>query len=159
MAMAMGDLGRAEGKFNELLAKARDLGDRDVEADTLSTLGALASLRDEPRHAIALHSQSLQAYRALGNRRGEGRALRCLADVHRNIGETRRAIDLLEESLPIFRELGDRRCEYETLESLRVLRGDGGEIGASAAQALEEAASAAQARALEDERKPPAPGR
>ena len=85
------------------LQLARALSDKQVEALSLMTLGALTSLQGNLREGIPIVEQSLTLYQALGDKLGQATAMAWLV-LNNNDLERTNTIGL--ESLRLFREVG-----------------------------------------------------
>ena len=111
----LGEVRKAIEGFEQVLAIAREIGDRRTEARTLGDLGI--SYRDlgELRTAIEFYEQCLAIARETGDRRGEGSALGNLGNAYRNLGEVHKALEFYEQDLAIAREIGDRSGEGNVL--------------------------------------------
>ncbi len=104
-------IGNTEGNFGEAhrlaeksLQMARELGDRQSEAFSLSILGGFLLLQGSVGEAIPLLEQSLAIYRALGDKVGQASAIDWLAI---NNPDLERATAYAREGLVLCRELGD----------------------------------------------------
>ncbi len=105
----------------ELLALARDVGDRAGEAAALTGLASLATFMGDVARGNALAEQSLAVYRELGDIRGLADVLFGLGMSARNAGNYERAQELGEEALDLFRALGDTGHMAEALWSLGLM--------------------------------------
>ena len=106
MATWLGDhtTGRRMG---EVAAEThRRLGDRAGYAAAMATLG-FATIETDPEAALALNSESLEAFRELGDIRGEGQALLGRATTQFALGRLSEARESVEQSLEKLREAGD----------------------------------------------------
>jgi tetratricopeptide (TPR) repeat protein len=120
----LGQFTRAIDLFEQALAIARQIGDRQNEA---TYLGNLANSYDDlgqiPR-SIDLHEQALAIDREIGDRANEATELGNLALRYAALGQFTRSIDLYEQALAIAREVGDRQGEARHLGNLGELYGD-----------------------------------
>jgi tetratricopeptide (TPR) repeat protein len=116
--LMLGQFTQAIGLFEQALAIARQISDRDAEGTTLGSLGTCYYALGQIPRAIELHEQALAIARETGNRGSETMALGNLADCYSDLGQTERAIDLYEQALAIAREIGDRQGEARHLGNL-----------------------------------------
>ena len=100
------------------LAIAREIGDRNGEADSLGNLGAAYLSLGQYQRAIELHEQSLAIKREIGDRKGEANSLGNLGIAYKSLGQYPQAIELYEQSLAIKREIGNRNGEATSLFNL-----------------------------------------
>ena len=80
IAYEQGGYPSARALHEESLAIMRELGDREVVAVSLCSLGVVAHAQDDYTAARALYEESLAIMRELGNRSGVVRSLNGLAD-------------------------------------------------------------------------------
>jgi len=100
------------------LDAARRLGDRQGEADALTSLGsALAELR-RFEEAITACQDAAAIYRETGDRHGEGMALGNLGSALAELRRFEEAITAHRDAAAIFRETGDRHGEGTALTNL-----------------------------------------
>jgi tetratricopeptide (TPR) repeat protein len=90
------------------LAIARQLGDRDAQAQAQADLGFAYCSQSRYAEAVAYTRESLAIRRALGDRLGQGASLNNLGIVYERQGRLEEALACHQESLAIKRELGDR---------------------------------------------------
>ncbi len=85
---SLGDYPRAIDYYQQSLAIAREIGNRQGEGAALGNLGnCYYRLGDFPR-AIDYYQQSLAIAREIGNRRGEGNALGNLGNCYYSLGDS-----------------------------------------------------------------------
>jgi adenylate cyclase len=113
-----GNYEAAQLQLEQALARARAVGLRQVEADSLRILGAVSSDRGDYGGARTCYEQALSIYRDIGDRRGEGGALNNLGVVFLEQGDYAEARAHYEQALRIFREIGDRLREGIALGNL-----------------------------------------
>ncbi|MQA85329.1 MAG: tetratricopeptide repeat protein [Streptosporangiales bacterium] len=102
----------------QALAIYRELGDRRLEAATLSDLGhAYGDLR-RYSEAVDCIQQALAILPQFGDQWAEGLALRNLADVHVGLGRFVEAETYCEQALAIFRRISDSTRVALALDSL-----------------------------------------
>ena len=99
--------------YEQALAIAREIGDRQGEANHLGNLGICYADLGQTQRAIELLRAGLAIAREIGDRQGEADHLGNLGGRYADLGQTRRAIDLYEQALAIVREIGDRRGEAD----------------------------------------------
>lgn len=105
-------------KYKEALQLFRDLGDRDSEGHTLSSIAGLHNVLNEYHTARDFYTQAISLYHAVSDRAGESRALYGLAFIYRDLGEYQKAAENFDSALSILRILGDRRNEAFALMSI-----------------------------------------
>ena len=101
------DMAASRGQYRQGLDLARQLGDREVEAEALFDLAYVEAVDRNFEVSDRLFGEAAEIREALGDRQG-----RAWVDVGRAmlLGLQERwqeAVPLLEEALPIFREVGD----------------------------------------------------
>ena len=114
LGIAYRNLGQAEraiDHYKQVLAIAREIGDRRSEGNTLGNLGNAYADLGQGECAIDSYEQQLEITREIGDRRGEGSALGNLGNAYVDLGQIERAIDSYEQQLEITREIGDRQGE------------------------------------------------
>ena len=124
-------VGNTEGNFGEArrlaeksLQMARELGDREGEAFSLSILGGFTLLQGRVGEATPLLEQSLAMYRELGDKVGQAGTIDWLAIDNPDL---ERATAYAREGLSLCRELGDLTgvaAILTTLARLTYARGD-----------------------------------
>jgi tetratricopeptide (TPR) repeat protein len=109
IAFLLGEIAVAEGRLNECLLLARDIGEGGIEADALVSLARVAMLQ---RDHVAMEERSLESARA-AHRTGDER--RYATALHHQAEALRRQ-HRYDEAEPLYREaierhdaLGDRR--------------------------------------------------
>jgi CHAT domain-containing protein/tetratricopeptide (TPR) repeat protein len=105
---------RAAALLEESLALSRD-SDHNLQAETLSNLGALYFRMGDPGKSLDYGSRALELKRETGDRKGEMLILTNLAAVHSALGNQRQALDALRDTLAIRRQWHDQRGEAQTL--------------------------------------------
>jgi tetratricopeptide (TPR) repeat protein len=96
------------------LAIAQEIGDRDMEAKTLSRMGAICERRgsaiwqrSQTHKAVEYYQRELAVRRETGNRRGEGYTLVELGRAYKQLGDHQQALAQWEQALAIFQEIQD----------------------------------------------------
>ena len=120
-----GDLAAARPLLEQSLAVWRGLGDRAVEARSVSNLASVVKLLGE------LYEECLGIFRDLGDRTGMAWSLDNEGDVVREQGDDEAARVLYQESLSTFRQLGDKWGMAGCLADLGNLARDHGDYAAS----------------------------
>jgi tetratricopeptide (TPR) repeat protein len=119
-----GNFGEARRLAEESLQMARELGDRQGEAFSLSILGGFTLLQGRVGEAIPLLEQGLAIYRELGDKVGQAGTIDWLAIDNPDL---ERATAYAREGLSLCRELGDLTgvaAILTTLARLTYARGD-----------------------------------
>lgn len=98
-------------KYKEALHLFRELGDRDSEGHTLSSIAGIYNSQSEYHTARGFYTEAISLYQAVRDRAGESRALYGLASIYRDLGEYQKAIEHIEAALSLLRIIGDRRNE------------------------------------------------
>lgn len=120
----IGDFRTAITYYEEQIAAARDIGNRQLEAIANDNIGvANWELEDLPT-ALRHHRRSLSICQEIGYRRGEANALgnigNCLADA----GESDDGLEMYKQQLEIVRELGDLLGEGNALGNIGLCHRD-----------------------------------
>jgi predicted ATPase/transcriptional regulator with XRE-family HTH domain len=102
-----GDTARALTLLDESLARARDYGDRQSVARSLSIQGFVVGWKGDLARAEALFEEALAIARVLGDHHEIPFALFGLGDTAYALGDLARAATSYEEALALLRELGD----------------------------------------------------
>jgi tetratricopeptide (TPR) repeat protein len=101
-----------------LLAAARQAGDRRAEATALADLGITHLVVGEKERAVVLLEEALTTARQLGDRARESDVLGYLAIALQAAGQGPRAMELLDQKLAFARQSGDQFEEKLTLANL-----------------------------------------
>ncbi|XP_023245783.1 tetratricopeptide repeat protein 28 [Copidosoma floridanum] len=136
-AAAYGDLGRIHASLRNYeqsvsclthqLTLARGLGDKNLEGEAASSLGAVHLLMDEPSVALQHHELELAIAENLGNAGLQARACANLATTREALGQHEEAIRLQQQSLSLAAKAADlpaRATAFAGLGRLHHLRGD-----------------------------------
>lgn len=105
---------RAAGLMEESLAISRDI-DHNLQAETLSNLGALYMRMGDLRKSLDCANRALALKRESGDRKGEMLILTNVAALYSGLGDPRQSLDRLGEILVIRRQMHDQRGEAQTL--------------------------------------------
>jgi CHAT domain-containing protein/tetratricopeptide (TPR) repeat protein len=145
----------ARSEFREALEVAREVSDRGLESEILTSLGDLEDSVGESQKALAEYALALPIARESNNRNAECRLIHNMAVVRDFLGESQRALDGYREVLTLCRSLGGKRAEAQVLTSIGRLYIDLGEreaglqhLASAAALALEVGDQRSRARIL-----------
>ena len=114
----VGRYAEAKDHDEESLAIAREIRDRDCEAEALLQLGYAILARGSRAKAREHMQEALAVSRALANKNQLSKAVSGLAELHRAEGELDKAEPLYEEALAIDRAQGDYGHIATTLANL-----------------------------------------
>ncbi len=103
------------------LEATRELGNRLGEAETLTNLGNVHSLRSNWDKASDCYEKSLGIFGEIGDRLGVAKTLGNLANVYSRQDYWEKASECYQQSLSIFSELGDRYSEGQTFANMGIL--------------------------------------
>lgn len=131
VAMAVGDLGRAEAQLHEALALTEQVRDERLDVDWLRSLllvwlGTITLVSGDPAASTALVESGLELARRRGDRLVTYIALFNLAQAAVAQGDLRRAEDMLRHGVQLSQETGDRPNTSHFLEALAVVEGQAG---------------------------------
>lgn len=105
IALEIGDLDRAERRFELALRLARSSGHARGEAGALVNLGSIVSARGEHREAIGYYRSARWAYRRARSPAGEARALNNLAMILADMGRWDAALRCYGKARELARDL------------------------------------------------------
>jgi CHAT domain-containing protein/Tfp pilus assembly protein PilF len=97
--------------YGETLRLMREAGDRRGEAMTLTNMGTIYNLRNEPQKAIDHLDQALTVWETVGDRHLAAITLSIRAGVYYAGGEPQKALDSYSLALPVMRAVGDQGGE------------------------------------------------
>src|SRR6266508_6589508 len=112
------DADSALQKAKTTLKKARQLQNRELEAEATYALGIPYFLKYEFQTAVDIFRKSFAMYLAMGDRFGEALTLTSLGASLSNLGNANEATKHLQGALERFREIGDRAYEAAILRNL-----------------------------------------
>jgi predicted ATPase/DNA-binding CsgD family transcriptional regulator len=118
LALRRGDYARAGAWREESLALCREIGNPQLIAESLLTLGSVAAVQGESDRAIALFEESLTLARNVDDRRTIAHALSQIGEVARLHGDDARAVARYEESLALWRAMGETERVAMVLHNL-----------------------------------------
>jgi len=116
----MGQYAKAIEYYEQALAIARDISDRQGEGNQLGNLGIAYFSMGQYATAIEYYEQALAIARNIGDRQGEGNSLGNLGIAYRNLGQYATAIEYYGQALAIARDIGDRQGEGIHLGNLGI---------------------------------------
>ena len=114
--------------YQQELALQRELDNKDEQASTLRSIGAVWSALGEQRKALDFYEQALLLSRAVGNRSVEATTLNNIGTVWHALGEQYKALDFYEQALPLLRAVGDRGGEAVTCFNIGLIYRDLGDL-------------------------------
>jgi CHAT domain-containing protein/Tfp pilus assembly protein PilF len=94
------------------------VGDRHLEAITLSINGRVYYALGQPLKALESYSLALPVMRAVGDQSGAAGTFTQIGAVYRLLGEPQKALDHFAQALPVWRAVGDRRNEATVLNNM-----------------------------------------
>ncbi len=104
----VGELDRAEARFEEAMRVAADTGDLVAERKSRGYLAGVFYERGDLDRARELYTETLEAARETDDRRLEGQTLTNLAIVHVEQGRPDEAVELYERAVAVQNEIDDR---------------------------------------------------
>jgi predicted ATPase/class 3 adenylate cyclase/Tfp pilus assembly protein PilF len=133
LAYRQGDYSSARSLQEAALELAREVGDKQTAANSLSILANVADDQGDYPAARALHEESLALKREIGDKRGIATTLSNLGNVAYEQGDYPAARAMYEESLSLRREIGDKWGMEASLGNLGNMAADQGEYAAARA--------------------------
>ncbi len=118
LANQLGNQVEAQQTAETALALARQIGDRQLEAESLTALGLVIMAQSEYATAQQHYEAALEIYHALGHEEGIAQCCWRLGNILRRTGQS--AQSYFEQALHIYRKIGDRKGESDTLNALGV---------------------------------------
>ena len=110
---------KAVQKYEQALPLWQSVGDKEKEAETLSSLGFLYhNYLGETLLARDYHERELPLRRVLGQQLGEAIALNNLGHIYSTLGERQKSLEHYQQSLTLHRSAGRRRNEAVVLDHL-----------------------------------------
>ena len=109
---------KAIEKYGEALRLMREAGDRHGEAMTLTNLGLLYYLRDEPQKALEQLDHALNVWHTVGDRHLEAITLSINGRVYNGLGQPQKAFEVYSLALPVMRAVGDQSGEAGALTQI-----------------------------------------
>jgi CHAT domain-containing protein/Tfp pilus assembly protein PilF len=105
---------KAAGLLEESLLLSRE-SDHNLQAETLSNLGALYMRMGDLRKSLDYANRALELKRESGDRKGQMLILTNVAALYSALGDPRQSLDRLGDILSIRRQMHDQRGEAQTL--------------------------------------------
>src|SRR5690348_7905716 len=99
---------KAIEQYAEALQLMREAGDRRGEAMTLTNMGIIYNLLDDPQKALQQLDQALTVWRAIGDRHLEAITLSINGRVYYAQGDPQQALESYSLALPVMRAVGDQ---------------------------------------------------
>ncbi len=104
--------------LQQVLAIARALKDRELEAIALLGLGLNYKNISQGQQALDYYNQALPIFREVGNRSREATTLNNIGVVYNAIGQPQKALEYYNQTLTLRREVGDAGGEATTLNNI-----------------------------------------
>jgi signal transduction histidine kinase/tetratricopeptide (TPR) repeat protein len=123
--LELGDNEIAHQTAEEALRISQELGNKELEAAVLKTLGERAALLFNLDQAVSYYQDAIDAARASGSDHLEAMTLTKLGYVYLLSGDLEQADIYLQEALQKARALGDRLVQAQVLNDLGVASGTG----------------------------------
>lgn len=128
------DISFYRGNFREcisystrVLALARKVGNRNLEAQTIGNIGFYHYLLGENRKGLEFLKQSAEILKEIGEKQLEGLVSDNIGQIYYELGEIKIALEFFQISLKIRRETNDRKGEGITLSNLGYAFNEGGD--------------------------------
>lgn len=109
---------KAIERYGEALRLLRESGDQRGEAMTLTNMGMVYNLLDEPQKALDHLNQAITVWRVIGDHHLEAITLSINARVYYAIGEPLKALASYSLALPVMRAVGDQSGEAGTFTQI-----------------------------------------
>jgi CHAT domain-containing protein len=104
--------------WQQVLALARQVKDKKIEALALNHIGFNYESISQPQEALKYYNQALPLSREVGYRSGEAATLNNIGSVYRSISQPQKALNYFNQALPIMREVKYRAGEAATLNNI-----------------------------------------
>ncbi|MEG3909787.1 tetratricopeptide repeat protein, partial [Microcoleus sp. w2-18aC6] len=104
--------------WQQVLAIARQLKFRKIEAIALNEIGFNYNSLSQRQEALKYYNQALPITQELKDRAGEATILNNIGLVYNSISQPQEALKYYNQALPIMRELKDRAGEATTLNNI-----------------------------------------
>lgn len=109
---------KAIAQYSDVLRLMREAGDRRGEAMTLTNMGSVYHLLEEPQKALEQLDQALTVWRALGDRHLEGITQTINGRAYNALGDPQKALASYNLALPVLRAVGDQSGEAGTFTQI-----------------------------------------
>jgi predicted ATPase/DNA-binding SARP family transcriptional activator len=123
-----GECESARPILEKALKMARQIGQKQIEADSLRELGNAANRLGEHAVAIPYYKRSLNLGRELGDKRGESASLNNWATMEWELGNLPYARELYLEAQKLYQELGNLQGEAKVINNLSNVAADQGDL-------------------------------
>ena len=117
----------ALGYFNQTLALAATLGDRNLESGTETWVAGMLDILGDVVDALQHYQRAVKLARAGGSRLAEGTGLSSMGKIYGDIAEWDKALECYEQALPIFTQLKSDRDQALTLNNIGIAYDRSGE--------------------------------
>jgi tetratricopeptide (TPR) repeat protein len=114
----LGNTQQALEALQQALAICREVGDRNMEAATLSNLGDIHTDLGNTQQALEALQQALAICREIGDRAEEATILNNIGKVYYTLGNTLQALVCLQQASAIRQEIGDHVTGGVTLSNI-----------------------------------------
>jgi CHAT domain-containing protein/Tfp pilus assembly protein PilF len=122
-AAQQGQRPQAIETYQQVLAIARQLKDRQTEAIALNEIGYNYYKITQPQRALDYSNQALSIFREVGNRSKEAEALNIIGWIYNDTQQIQKALEYFNQALPITKEVGDRSQQAKTLNNIASIYG------------------------------------
>lgn len=109
---------KAMEQYGEALRLMREAGDRRGEAMTLTNMGSIYHLSNEPQKALEHSEQALVLWRALADPHLEAIVFTIKGRAYYALGEPQKALEFYSRALPALRAVGDQSGEAGTFTQM-----------------------------------------
>jgi len=104
--------------WQQVLALARQVKDKKIEALALNDMGFNYQRISQPQEALKYYNQALLIRREVGDRAGEATTLSKIGEVYYNISQPQEALKYYNQALSIRWQVGDYQGEAATLSNI-----------------------------------------
>lgn len=121
------DYDNAKRYWEESLALAHEIGNKQGEGATLNNISQIYHARGDYETALTYLQQSLIISQQIGDKEGEGKTLNNISQIYDARGDHKTALTYLQQSLTIQQQIGDKEGEGATLNNISLIydaRGD-----------------------------------
>ena len=109
---------KAIEKYGEALRLMREAGDRRGEAMSLTNMGSIYNLLDEPQKALDHLNQALNVWRVIGDRHLEAITHTINGTVYYTLGQPQKALESFTLALPVMHAVRDQSGEAGTFTQI-----------------------------------------
>ena len=106
--------------FDQTLALAVSLGNRQLEAGTANYAGGMLNLLGDVGKALVQYQRALKAAREAGWRLAEGGALSNIGAIYNDVADWQNALEYYRQALSLFQTLGNKQSEATTLNNIGI---------------------------------------